>query len=275
MLTGIEPEELPHRGLAIDVRAALGKRVPESLVAALEQMLEPDPDRRVDRVPSLARTHAPASIGARAGGGPQSEAAPRGRGDAPRSARTMSFQERLERQRHEMLGKLDDKWRQREGKEKKREQRAERRSIKRARKREEQRHRARVAGGVTRMVVLVGLLVATIAVQLTCRVIVPGVLVALSVIFGESLRRAARVTSAAGERATVAIGRAREQVTSLRLPDEERHEAEDAEDARPASDRVRVEPLGEDTGVDVESELELDAEDEAEEARRAAKRRVR
>jgi len=46
-LSGREPETLPHRGLAIDVRAALAGRVSRALIESLEQMLEPDPDRRV------------------------------------------------------------------------------------------------------------------------------------------------------------------------------------------------------------------------------------
>lgn len=45
-LTGVEPETLPHRGLRLDVRAALRGRVSEDLVLALEKMLEPDPDLR-------------------------------------------------------------------------------------------------------------------------------------------------------------------------------------------------------------------------------------
>jgi serine/threonine protein kinase len=50
-LTGREPETLPHRGLAIDVRDAVGNGAGPELVASLERMLEPDPDRRA---PSLA-----------------------------------------------------------------------------------------------------------------------------------------------------------------------------------------------------------------------------
>src|SRR5271166_4568680 len=42
LLAGAEPEALPHRGLAIDVRAALGGRVSERLTRILERMLEPD-----------------------------------------------------------------------------------------------------------------------------------------------------------------------------------------------------------------------------------------
>ena len=45
-LTGAEPETLPHKGLGVDVRTALGDRVSPSMRAALEQMLEPDPDKR-------------------------------------------------------------------------------------------------------------------------------------------------------------------------------------------------------------------------------------
>jgi len=45
-LTGVEPETLPHKGLRIDVRAALLGRASPDLVSALERMLEPDPDLR-------------------------------------------------------------------------------------------------------------------------------------------------------------------------------------------------------------------------------------
>ena len=55
MLTGRQPEELPHKGLAIDVRAALGGRS-SRLVEVLGEMLDPDPDRRAARIaPLLSR----------------------------------------------------------------------------------------------------------------------------------------------------------------------------------------------------------------------------
>jgi hypothetical protein len=53
MLTGSEPENLPHKGLAIDVEAALGDRVSRPLVRALARMLEPDPDERPQRLGPL------------------------------------------------------------------------------------------------------------------------------------------------------------------------------------------------------------------------------
>ena len=52
LVTGREPEELPHRGLAIDVPAALGRGAEPWLVRALSAMLEPDPDKRASRVPA-------------------------------------------------------------------------------------------------------------------------------------------------------------------------------------------------------------------------------
>ncbi len=61
MLTGQEPESLPHKGLSLDVRAALGTRADERLIDVLAQMLEPDPDRRATRIaPLLAKSARPA-----------------------------------------------------------------------------------------------------------------------------------------------------------------------------------------------------------------------
>jgi hypothetical protein len=60
MWTGSEPEDLPHRGLAIDVRAALRQtrqtretRASTFLAPVLEKMLDPDPDRRASRIAPL------------------------------------------------------------------------------------------------------------------------------------------------------------------------------------------------------------------------------
>jgi hypothetical protein len=46
MLTGREPEDLPHEGLAIDVARAMPAGTPKELVRALERMLAADPDKR-------------------------------------------------------------------------------------------------------------------------------------------------------------------------------------------------------------------------------------
>ncbi|MDB4937606.1 MAG: Serine/threonine kinase [Labilithrix sp.] len=50
MLTGCEPEDLPHKGLAIDVAKAVPSSTPASLVRTLEAMLDPDPDTRAASV---------------------------------------------------------------------------------------------------------------------------------------------------------------------------------------------------------------------------------
>jgi hypothetical protein len=55
MLTGREPEDLPHKGLAIDVASAVPPGSPRSLVKALEAMLDPDPDRRAPTIAEALR----------------------------------------------------------------------------------------------------------------------------------------------------------------------------------------------------------------------------
>jgi hypothetical protein len=45
-LTAMEPENLPHKGLRIDVHAALDGRASPELIHTLERMVEPDPDLR-------------------------------------------------------------------------------------------------------------------------------------------------------------------------------------------------------------------------------------
>jgi hypothetical protein len=53
MLTGRQPEDLPHKGLSVDVRGALHGRTSERLTQVLEVMLEPDPDKRASRIAPL------------------------------------------------------------------------------------------------------------------------------------------------------------------------------------------------------------------------------
>lgn len=53
MLTGEEPERLPHEGLAIDVERALRGAARPALARVLARMLEPDPDVRPSRIAPL------------------------------------------------------------------------------------------------------------------------------------------------------------------------------------------------------------------------------
>ena len=64
MLTGRQPEALPHKGLAIDVRAALEGHGGGRLAEVLTAMLDPDPDRRPARIaPLLSRLEGGRSLG--------------------------------------------------------------------------------------------------------------------------------------------------------------------------------------------------------------------
>jgi hypothetical protein len=90
LLSGREPEELPHKGLAIDVEAALRGQVDGRLIAALRSMLEPDPDRRAS---SVAQALKLAGIDAEA---------PRGSGSDMAEAAKKARRERIEAEAQRM-----------------------------------------------------------------------------------------------------------------------------------------------------------------------------
>lgn len=56
LLTGREPEDLPHKGLGVDVEGALRGQFDRRLIAALRNMLEPDPDKRARSVDDALRS---------------------------------------------------------------------------------------------------------------------------------------------------------------------------------------------------------------------------
>lgn len=95
LLTGCEPEELPHKGLAIDVRAALRGRAPAGMIEALERMLDPDPDKRATSIaPLLSRL---GDTRERPSREPPRQAPPRydpGQGLTPRGYRRERWEER-------------------------------------------------------------------------------------------------------------------------------------------------------------------------------------
>jgi len=81
MLTGEEPENLPHEGLGIDVERAVPLGTPAPLVRALRAMLVPDPDQRVATVDdALARL----------------------RGTAPEERKTRRREERAEKKKQRL-----------------------------------------------------------------------------------------------------------------------------------------------------------------------------
>lgn len=186
MLTGCEPEDLPHEGLGIDVARALSKSgTPPALVRTLAAMLQPDPDRRVDSVDdalAFLRTTKPADRPKK------SEPAPV-RSEPPRQL-TRSEKRELRRLR-------------------KREAREERR-----RKRDAA--HARRAPFVPRLFAKLGLLIALVAVWIAVGIVTPLVLLLLSLVFGKALRRAARACLRAAKRSQAALGRASDWLSGHR-----------------------------------------------------------
>jgi len=176
MLSGHEPEKLAHRGLSLDVAAAVGGRVSPAMVEVLSRMLEPDPDLRASRIgPLLERS------------------APRGRRD--RDARRR-WQDAVEASRTAAREAA----------------RSARHDARRAAK--EARRDGRPAGGgrppfAVRHVIGAALTIAQIAVMLALQVAVPIVLTLLSLVFGDALRRAASSVRVAGGQAGDAIRDAR------------------------------------------------------------------
>ncbi|HET7544258.1 MAG TPA: serine/threonine-protein kinase [Polyangiaceae bacterium] len=198
LVTGREPEDMPHRGLAIDVRAALGSSAEPWLVRALSAMLDPDPDKRAARVPAPGSGRRPAASPAQA--------------SAPPPAASEDWRELRNRGREQRRQIRDESRRLRQDiKERVREETRRLRQDVKAQVREETRRARRAAHGHQRerarewhghhgfngpgplvlMVVVLALTVARVAMWGLFRVFLPTLLSALSLMFGRPLRRAA------------------------------------------------------------------------------------
>ena len=173
MLTGREPEALPHRGLAIDVRAALRGHAGDRLVGVLERMLDPDPDRRASRIaPLLGKLT----------------------GDRGRTVDRSPRDERRD-------DGLSDRFARRQAR------RAARRAERAAR-----RDRRRYRGPPFPLSVILSLLflLAMLGVSIVTQVVVPIVLTVLSLFFArQALRSAVDTVRGAGHRAVDAMDRVR------------------------------------------------------------------
>ena len=174
MLTGCEPEDLPHTGLAIDVAKAVPPSTPPSLVRTLGAMLDPDPDTRASSIAeALARG------GARG---------PSARPEPPRSVRPSNAERRADRKFERAT------------------RRAERKTERRARRHGRVPFPLRVFGWL-------GLLVARDTVRAAVGIVVPLFLTLLSFVFGSRLRDAARACHAASARAEASMSGASERLT--------------------------------------------------------------
>jgi tRNA A-37 threonylcarbamoyl transferase component Bud32 len=279
LLTGVEPETLPHRGLALDVRAALGGHADPALARVLARMLEPDPDKR------------PASLAPLLGELDSRRSAPHGAPpwDAERWARDFGeryardakqwardFSEQFARDagqwegygnrvRHEVKRELRDARHQR---------RAERRRARRAyrRARRGRRGYGPLGSPVFVAFVLIALAVARLAVWWLFNFSLPLLLTLLSIVFGKNLKLAAERLRLVGDRGREGLRR-----TSLAVRDRA-----DAGAARRFTDRTSAaseEPrarVADETRVRVrEDEPSEEAEAEEPEPQRAARREER
>jgi serine/threonine protein kinase len=176
MLTGVDPEDLPHEGLGIDVARALPKGLPGSLVRALEAMLVPDPDRRAASIDeALAHLHG----------------------------------ERIHRDEERVLsqpsGRVARKQQRARAKKEKEEQKRAKRARKDARRGLSRRARTPL---VPRLLARLLLFVVMLSVWLTVGMALPLVLGLLSLVFGPRLRSAAGRCVEAAKRSQAALARA-------------------------------------------------------------------
>lgn len=206
MLTGTEPENLPHRGLAIDVPAALGTSVDPALVEMLSRMLDPDPDRRARSITPLVEKMKRAAARGPASRDPgqqrRSEAGrarPFGMSDADYEVARQQAREARSEAEHAAWRAADDA--RRTAREIRRQAREARRSRRRGR-------RGRGFRPPFLFPLAIALNVAMLVVGLILGAVVPFVLVILSIFFGRPLRDAARSVREAGHATQAALARA-------------------------------------------------------------------
>jgi tRNA A-37 threonylcarbamoyl transferase component Bud32 len=200
MLTGREPEDLPHKGLAIDVHAALGGRVSPALQRTLAAMLEPDPDRRPSRIAPLLTDLGPAPRPARPPEQDRRSDRERRRDERreKREERRRERQERLEQKVEQGWEHFEQQWSQNE---QQWVDQAERSLRYAEAKFERRRRKGQLIPGPLGLLIMLALTLTEVAVIVALRAVVPAVLTVLSVFFGKALREAARKTSESGDTA--------------------------------------------------------------------------
>jgi serine/threonine protein kinase len=248
MLTGQEPEELPHRGLGIDVRAALGNHASQELTAILEKMVDPDPDRRASKLSQILPRRSSRGPGPRKT--PSVRAAPHV-GDPHQVSMKEFFESAAQHSsRHE----------------RRRAEREMRREEKRARRAErfERRFRSHGPPWPISLLLSLGVSLGIFFVVMATQVVVPLLLVFLSVIFArQALQKAAHRVRLAGRGAVANMTQSRRWLLGDYAPPA-------VDEARVSSPPLRVEPPEQKIRVE-EEDAEVD-EDEIEPPR---KRRTR
>jgi len=200
LLTGREPEDLPHRGLGIDVAAALGPGDP-AMVRILERMVNPDPDRRASRIGPLLEE--------------LRQAAP-----TPRAApHHHTHQSRSERRRT------------------KREERRRRRTRRRAHRAS---RAMRDVPVFVLPFLVVAVVLLRVGMTIVFQVALPLVLTLLSLLFGRGLRERGRDLAAAGQQLDESLGQLQTSIASRSSPKGEREPRVRVEPDVPTAARFEV-----------------------------------
>jgi len=269
MLTGIQPEDLPHKGLAIDVVGAIGKTTDPALVAALQQMLEPDPDKRASKIaPLLAGLRDIPQKTKKEASAEKKQPAPQNQ-SKKRETVEKKIEQEVGQAVEELVQNFADLTKEWERKARKEASKAERKARKVERKAERRARdiEARAAytsaspQGIPAAVAVFlqfGLMVGQLAVFVALHAVVPVVLTLLSLLFGKKLRYAAGRVRDAGVRARASMEQAKGVIR---------------ERTEPQVSGVRVEVPADETRVrfvdkepdnsDADAEDEIAAEEEA------------
>jgi hypothetical protein len=244
LLTGSEPEALPHKGLGIDVDAALRGQSDRRLLTALRSMLEPDPDRRANSVEGALRQ-----------AGLWSHPSPESAESTAQSAK------RARQARLEAEGWLGDDWgdAKKGRKAERRARKAERKEQRRARRAHHEWHRPGrplPPGIVLGVVIQVALRIASLATFALFQVLLPLLFTLLSVLVGRRMLERRRRMIEIGKAGHRGIERARRLVHHQLMGGPEPSEQPPV--PRPAAPRSRV-SVG-----DIEAEIEAALESELE-----------
>ncbi|HET9932876.1 MAG TPA: serine/threonine-protein kinase, partial [Polyangiaceae bacterium] len=174
-LTGSDPENLPHKGLSIDVPAALAGHVDASMVQLLSRLVEPDPDKRPRSLTAALREAAPA----------RRSAPPRSNAEAAsRADRIPPFDVPSMRLSRRQLRRLE--------KERRKEAKRARRSARRAQRLERLGNRVAHFPGWFWVLLVLGITLFVVRIVLggLLRIALPILLSVLAIVFGPALRRA-------------------------------------------------------------------------------------
>jgi serine/threonine protein kinase len=268
MLTGTQPEDLPHKGLAIDVVGAIGKTADPALVNALQQMLEPDPDKRASKIAPLlsglrdvAQKPKKETSAEKKQSEPQKQAKKQGKVEKTIEQEVGKAVEEFAQTFTDLSQEWERKARKASAKAERKARRAERKAERWAQKVEVRTGQTTSSEGIPSPVaafLLFGLMIGQLAVFVALGAVVPAVLTILSVVFGKKLRHAAAKVRDAGVRARASMEQAKgvirertePQVAQVRVatPDDEtrvrfvdkepNHSDADAEDEMAAEEEA-------------------------------------